>query len=135
MVILLDGSSSMGRVTIAEKAVAEHPQWRHLALEVLAEAAMPAEEESDAHLQVIRKCVDELANEGLHLMLTMPGDSPHRDLLAVALPGCLTVHLGSADDGGEYDFVIDPTVRSVNDVAAFLHTVMDEDAHSDEIEP
>jgi chloramphenicol 3-O-phosphotransferase len=137
MVILLDGSSSMGRVTIAEKAVDEHESWRHLALEVLAEAAMPAEEESEAHLQVIKKCVEELAKDDLHLILTLPADSPHRDLLAMALqPDCITVHLGSADDG-EYDFVIDPGVRSVNDVAKFLHTIMENDtgASEDEIEP
>ena len=116
----------MGRVTIAEKAVEQHSEWRHLALEVLAEAAMPAEEESDGHLQVIKKCVEELAKEDLHLILTLPGDSPHRDLLASALqPGCLTVHLGKSKDGSNYDFVIDPAVRSVNDVTKFLHTIMD----------
>jgi chloramphenicol 3-O-phosphotransferase len=125
MVILLDGSSSMGRVTIAEKAVDEHESWRHLALEVLAEAAMPQEEESDAHLQVIRKCVEELAKDDLHLILTLPAESPHRDLLATALqPNCITVHLGDNADG-EYDFVIDPSVRSVNDVTKFLHTIME----------
>lgn len=135
MVILLDGSSSMGRVTIAEKAVAEHDAWRHLALEVLAEAAMPEEEESEGHLHVIKKCVEELAKEGLHLMLTLPGDSPHRNLLAEALqPHCITVHLGEADDGGDYDVVIDPTTRSVNDVAAFLHTVMEGDDMEDDAE-
>lgn len=117
----------MGRVTIAEKAVAEHDTWRHLALEVLAEAAMPAEEESDAHLTVIKKCVEELAKENLHLILTLPGDSPHRDLLATALqPDCVTVHLGKSEDGADYDFVIDPNVRSVNDVSKFLHTIMEE---------
>ena len=96
---------------------------------------MPQEEESDAHLSVIRTCAEELAKEGMHLMLTLPGDSPHRDLLATALqPTCITVHLGGPDDGGEYDFVIDPTTRSVNDVAAFLHTVMGDDADSDALD-
>lgn len=134
----------MGRVTIAEKAVDEHESWRHLALEVLAEAAMPQEEESEGHLQVIKKCVEELEKDGLHLILTLPAESPHRDLLASALqPGCITVHLGDSDDG-EYDFVIDPSVRSVNDVAKFLHTIMDpstgsgqvnDEGFDDEIEP
>jgi chloramphenicol 3-O-phosphotransferase len=137
MVILLDGSSSMGRTTIAEKAVAEHDAWRHLALEVLAEAAMPQEEESEGHLMIIKKCVDELAKDDLHLILTLPAESPHRDLLASALqPDCITVHLGDSEDG-EYDFVIDPSIRSVNDVAKFLHTIMESDSEDsiDEIEP
>lgn len=126
MVILLDGSSSIGRNTIADKAVSEHPSWRHLALEVLAESALPEEEESEAHLQVIRKCVEELEKEHLHLILTLPAESPHRALLANALvPKCTTVHLGSQNDEG-YDFVIDASVRSVNDVVKFLHTIMDD---------
>ena len=124
----------MGRVTIAEKAVAEHKNWRHLALEVLAEAALPADVESEAHLAVIQKCVEELAKDDLHLLLTLPADSPHLQLLSSALqPSCFTVHLGDSRDG-EYDFVIDPNVRSVNDVAKFLHTVMDSKP-DDEIEP
>lgn len=124
MVILLDGSSSIGRNTIADKAVSEHPSWRHLALEVLAESALPAEQESEGHLQIIKKCVEELEKENLHLILTLPTESPHRTLLASALaPACTTVHLGAQHDTG-YDFVIDPSVRSVNDVVKFLHTMM-----------
>lgn len=124
MVILLDGSSTIGRNTIAEKAAEAHPAWRHLALEVLSEATLPQEEDSDAHLSVIRKCAEELAKEDLHLLLTLPGDSPHRALLATALkPQCITVHLGDEEDG-EYDYVIDPAVRSVKDVAALLDAIM-----------
>jgi hypothetical protein len=122
----------MGRVTIAEKAVAEHPNWRHLALEVIAEAAMPEDAEGDAHLEVIRRCAQELAKDNLHLILTLPADSPHRALLASALkPDCTTIHLGGEGEG-EYDFVIDPNVRSVNDVAKFLHTIMEDAAPSNE---
>lgn len=126
MVILLDGTSTIARNTIAEKAAETHPAWRHLALEVLSEAALPEGEESDAHLKVIRKCVEELAKEDLHLLLTLPADSPHRELLALALkPQCITIHLGDEEDG-EYDYVIDPSVRSVNDVAALLDAIMQE---------
>lgn len=69
-----------------------------------------------------------LADDNLHLILTLPADSPHRDLLAFALkPDCITVHLGEADDGNDYDFVVNPAVRSVNDVTKFLHTIMEND--------
>lgn len=126
MVILLDGSSSVGRVTIAEKAVAEHEAWRHLALEVFADASVPGGEESEGHLKVIKTCAESLAADGLHLLLTLPSDSPHRDILAEALkPDCTTVHLGSAEDG-DYDFAIDPSSSSVNDVVALLDTIMNE---------
>lgn len=127
----------MGRVTIAEKAVEVHKDWRHLALEVLAESALPEDAESEGHLIIIKQCVDALEKDGLHLILTMPADSIQRDILAEGLqPNCITVHLGSNEDG-EYDFVIDPGTRSVNDVTKFLHTIMDSDSNDsvDEIEP
>lgn len=124
MVILLDGSSSMGRAAIAEKAIEQFPSWKHLALEVI-EQTPNDEEEKDFHLQVIKRCVEELDKSNLHLVLTLPGDSVHRELLAVALkPDCITVHLGKKEDG-EYDYVIDPNVKSVNDVTKFLHTLME----------
>lgn len=131
MVILLDGTSQVARVTIAERAAAENPAWKHLALEVFEESAADIEEK-DFHLQVIKRCAEELERSGLNLLLTMPADSPHRTMLAEALqPRCITVHLGSEDDG-EFDFVIDPNTRSVNDVAAFLHALMTPETDEDE---
>lgn len=124
MVIILDGSSKTARITIAEQAIEAFPSWRHLALEVFEEAADP-EQEKDFHLQVIKKCADELAKTDLHLILTMPGDSPQHQLLAVALqPDCATVHLGTEDEGA-YDYTIDTQERSVNDVTKLLHTIME----------
>lgn len=115
----------MGRITIAEKAVEMHKAWRHLALEVLAESALSEETESEGHLVIIKQCVDALEKDDLHLILTMPADAAQREILAEGLqPNCMTVHLGSQEDG-EYDFIIDPSVRSVNDVTKFLHTIME----------
>jgi hypothetical protein len=123
MVILLDGSSRMGRITIAENAIEAHPAWKHLALEVIEEAT-PDDEEKDFHLQVIRRCAEELEKENMHLFLTMPGDEPNREPLALALkPKCITVHLGDEEDG-EYDHVIDPSSKTVNDVTKFLDAIM-----------
>lgn len=124
MVILLDGSSGIGRTTIAENAVALHPEWKHLALEVIAEAIPDDPEQKDFHLQVIKKCAVELEKDNMHLLLTMPTDAPQRDLLVLALkPNCITVHLGT-DEEKDYDYVIDPATRSVNDVTSFLDHIM-----------
>lgn len=123
MVILLDGTSQIARATIAEAATADYPAWKHLALEVFEESAAEVEE-ADFHLQVIKRCAEELERSNLHLLLTLPADSPHRKMLARTLqPGCTTVHLGT-DDDGTYDFVVDPMTTSVNDVTALLHTLM-----------
>lgn len=129
MVILLDGTSQVARVTIAEKAADENPAWKHLALEVFEESAAEIEEK-DFHLQVIKRCAEELEKSGLHLLLTMPANSPHRVMLSEALkPGCITVHLGDEEDG-DFDYVIDPATRSVNDIAAFLHAIMTPTDHA-----
>lgn len=115
----------MGRNTIAAKAVEAHPTWKHLALEVIEEAS-PQGEDADFHLQVIKRCAEELAKENMHLFLTLPSESEQYDALALALkPDCTTVHLGEETDG-EYDYVIDPASRSVNDVTALLHVIMKE---------
>lgn len=121
MVILLDGTSQIARATIAEAATIDHPTWKHLALEVFEESAAAAPE-ANFHLQVIKRCAEELERSGLHLLLTLPADSPHRGMLARTLD-CTTVHLGAEEDGS-YDFVIDPMTTSVNDVTALLHTLM-----------
>lgn len=122
MVILLDGTSQVARVTIAEQATADHPMWKHLALEVFEESASEIEEK-DFHLQVIKRCAEELARSGMHLLLTLPSDSPHRALLAKALkPNCTTVHIGEDEDDSS-DFTVDPTA-TVNDITALLHTIM-----------
>ena len=123
MVILLDGSSKLGRITIAEQAVEKHPAWKHLALEVIEEAS-PDSEEKDFHVEVVRRCAQELERDNLHLMLTLPGDSEQYELLSDGLkPNCITIHLGK-NDGRTYDYVIDPGTKSVNDVLKFLGTIM-----------
>lgn len=125
MVILLDGSSKLGRAAIAENATELHPAWKHLALEVIEQASPPGEEK-DFHVQVVRRCAEELERDKLHLLLTLPGDSEQYRLLAKGLkPDCITVHLGKKEDG-DFDYVIDASKKSVNDVVKFLGTIMGE---------
>lgn len=125
MVILLDGTSKMGRIAIAEQIVEKNPAWKHLALEVI-EGAAPPDQEEDFHAQVVKRCADELEKDNLHLVLTLPGDSDQFALLSRALkPNVITVHLGGENEG-DYDYVIDPNAKSVKDVVKFLETIMQE---------
>lgn len=125
MVILLDGTSKMGRIAIAEQLVEKNQAWKHLALEVI-EGATPPDQDKDFHAQVVKRCADELEKDNLHLILTLPGESEQFAMLSRALkPDVITVHLGK-DPAGEYDYVIDPNAKSVKDVVKFLETIMNE---------
>lgn len=123
MVILLDGTSKLGRVTIAETAIESFPAWKHLAIEVIA-GATPEEAEEDLHIQVVARCAQELSQDGLHLLLTLPSDSPdHPKLVSALEPECITVHLGNASDGN-FDHALDPHTQSMKDVVNALHAIM-----------
>jgi hypothetical protein len=125
MVILLDGTSKMGRIAIAEQLVEKNQAWKHLALEVI-EGATPPDQDEDFHAQVVKRCAEELGRDNLHLMLTLPGESEQFAMLSRALkPNVVTVHLGK-DGEGDYDYVIDPNAKSVKDVVKFLETIMQE---------
>lgn len=122
MVLLLDGASAMGRSAIAEQVIADLPSWRHLALEVIEEAAagFPTENGEPPPITVARKCAQELHEDGLHLFLTMPHSPQHIAMLRRAfLPHCITVHLGEPDTDG-YDYSFDSSVHSVKSIVEFL---------------
>ena len=124
MVILLDGLSQLSRAAIAEKAVEQKPSWQHLALEVI-EQSVENPEQWDFHLQLIKRCAEELSETGMHLILTLPGDSDHLPAIARILkPRCTTVHLGLESDGA-YDAYISPRA-TVNDAVQSLHLLMKE---------
>ena len=128
MVILLDGTSSMGRTAIAEQVVEILPAWRHLALEVIQEYTPPREgaDEHMRHIEIVRKCALELERDGLHLILSMPESAEQAYLLRTTLdpePRCITIHLGEGDEEG-YDYAFDSSISSVKEIVGFLETLI-----------
>jgi hypothetical protein len=121
MVILLDGTSAMGRTAIAESMVELLPTWKHLSLEVI-EGAMPIEsaEYKEQHIEIVRRCAEELEKDDLHLILSMPESRNHLEHLRAALaPRCIAVHIGDATEDG-YDYAFDSSISSINDIVTFL---------------
>ncbi len=111
----------MGRTAIAESIVELLPAWKHLSLEVI-ENATPGdtEDEREQHVEIIRRCAEELEKENLHLILSMPESRTHINLLQNALaPRCLAVHIGDIDEDG-YDYCFDSSISSVKDIVTFL---------------
>lgn len=123
MVILLDGASAVVRAAIASSAVEAFPTWQHLALETM-QGASGTPEERAFHLQLIRRCVEELAGEHMHLLLTLPAEArQYREIADALQPNCLTVHIGEESDG-PYDRYIDPQAK-VFEAMQLLSSVME----------
>lgn len=125
MVILLEGTSDLGRMAIAEKVSERHPQWKHLELGVIENMQPPEGEEDDErpfHLQVVKRCVEELEKAGLHLILSLPDAHEHLTLLQKGLrPNCVVIHLGDAPrDNDTYDYVFDTKSKSMKEITKFL---------------
>lgn len=124
MVILLDGTSAMGRSAIAEQISDMRPSWKHLALEVIAETSKNNPDDAAQHVEIVKRCMEELAKEDLHLILSMPESPTHLSLLREGLaPHCIAVHLGEGDEEA-YDFAFDASVTSVKDIVAFLDNLI-----------
>jgi hypothetical protein len=122
MVILLDGASQTVRATIALQATKRHPHWQHLALESMQGASGTVEERA-LHLGLIRRCAQELAEQHLHLLLTLPAETRQTVEIATALrPDVITIHLGE-EDADDYDRVL-PLSVTLPDVLAVLDTYM-----------
>ncbi len=124
MVILLDGASAMARASIAEQVSQLMPAWKHLAMEVIAETTPENEGNIVQHVELVKRCAEELGKDDLHLILSMPAAPEHLILLRTELaPYCVAVHLGEGDEDG-YDFAFDASVTSVKDIVAFLEKLI-----------
>ena len=77
------------------------------------------------HVELVKRCMEELAKDDLHLILSMPESPEHLRLLRAGLaPSCIAVHLGEGDED-QYDFSFDASVTSVKDIVAFLLSIID----------
>lgn len=124
MVILLDGTSAMGRSAIAEQVSQMMPSWKHLALEVIAETSPEKVGNAAQHVEIVKRCMEELAKDDLHLILSMPESPTHLSLLREGLaPHCIAIHLGDGDEEG-YDFAFDTSAASIKDIVTFLEKLI-----------
>jgi hypothetical protein len=131
MVILLSGNSAMGRAAIAEKVTEMQPNWKHLALEVIQEmSSEESEEKRLQHLEIVKRCVEELAKDDLHLILTMPYSREHVEMLKSGLDGSVAIHVGEGEEEG-FDYVFDGSVSSMKDIATFIQHLIGTDPENE----
>jgi hypothetical protein len=123
MVILLAGSSDLGRSAIARAVTVDRPQWRHLPLENLTEAVrlqqIDLSEDESVLARIASHCAQELFEDGFNLILSLPTTEHVPALREELQQGCLTVLLGD-DEGADADCVIDTAVQTVKDSAKII---------------
>lgn len=125
MVILLDGTSALGRSAIAESVTELLPAWKHLALEVIEESVPEGMEDMrDRHIEIVRLCALELEKDDMHLIVSMPHAHEHMQTLRNERePKCIAIHLGEGDEEG-YDYAFDASVSSVKEIVGFLQKLI-----------
>lgn len=124
MVILLAGTSDIGRSTIAHAVVSGKQDWRHLPMENLVEAValqkIDLTEDESVLAKIASHCAEELFEDGFHLVLSLSNInqmSPIRDAMESE---CLTVVLGDEGADVDADCVIDTTTHSAKESAEMI---------------
>lgn len=132
MILLFAGSTPVVRSALAEKICDASPQWRHLAIEDLADAARQEEgKEYDEEqlLAIVCQCAKTMQRDGYHLILSL-SDVTHlstliRDEIGVE---CLSLYLGipEPDMVDTFDHVIDTSSASIKDIHDFLRPLIED---------
>ena len=129
MVLLLSGATEITRGLIVDAFLANHPDWRHLALEDL----NTPEDQEDVigmgaffALLVACECAKEALKEGYDVVITCPS----ADMLPTveeSFPEELkSVYLGKKVRAlkKDYDHVIDTSRQSVDETCSVLHELV-----------
>jgi hypothetical protein len=131
MVILLAGSSRLGRSAIANRLVKEDKQWRHLPLEDLEELQplkdIEGPEREDVMLRIACQCAIELTEQGFHLIISC---DYRPSAFAVAQDelgdGVQCVHLGSTEEieGSSFPHQLDAKRATVGEAYKYLMSLL-----------
>lgn len=129
MVLLLSGGTEMARGVIVDKFLADHPDWRHLALEDLDATQDPDDIIGMGPffaLLVACECAKEALKEGFNVVITCPKAEMLETVEESFPKETLSVYLsrGVRKVKGNYDEVIDTARQSVTDTCALLHDLV-----------
>lgn len=129
MVLLLSGGTEMARGMIVDKFLAEHADWRHLALEDLDATQDPDDVIGMGAffaLLVACECAKEALKEGFNVVITCPKAEMLETVQESFPQEMLSVYLsrGARKVKGDYDHVVDTARQSVTDTCALLHDLV-----------
>lgn len=114
MIVLIEGSSDLGRALIAQHMVRAKQNWRHMAIDDLRELTvhyhMGVGDNDTILLRLACHLAKELQPDDIHLMISAPA-APHLvEILEEESAGeCRSIHLGTHDEIGDapFDCVLD----------------------------
>ena len=138
MIILLCGTSDIGRRMLAEKIVREKKDWKHLPLERVDELTREQNiggEKDDMFIRIACHCAKEMGEQGYHVVLSHPTGLEEIELMREEFgPGFIGFHLGAVDSEVTderieelFDYLIDSGRHSVNDAYTLMMQVVDEE--------
>ncbi len=131
MVILLAGSSQLGRSAIATRLVKEDKQWRHLPLEELAQmdqiGEMDIAANPDVMLRIACQCAMELQDQGFNLIISCDY-APSAAIIVQDELGqdVIPIHIGSEEEleRSEFPHRVDANKSTIGEVHTFLHSFL-----------
>jgi hypothetical protein len=127
MLLLLEGSSDIGRALIAQRIVRAEKNWRHMAMEDLRELTvhykMGVGDNDAAIVQLACHLANELRHDGIHLMISSPA-APHLAtmLMEESAGESRSIHLGNAEEveNEPFDCVVDTTKISAAEACKII---------------
>ena len=130
MILLFAGSTSAVRGALAEKICDENAEWRHLAMEGLAdsvEAVGGKEYDEEQLIAIACQCANAMQRDGYHMIVSLPDAATLLPLLRDSIEGdCLSIHLGEPEEDAVdlFDHVINTKSASIKDIYAFLEPLL-----------
>ena len=131
MIILLQGSTDLARVALAEKITKKHSTWRHLPIEGLTETdifqeAIPMEPSEDLLLMLAIHLAKEMHAKNTHVLLSYQDATPYlADMRSELGEDFLSVFLHT--DGPKpsgHDHVLPVKGESVNDLYQIVQKII-----------
>lgn len=127
MILLIAGASETARMLLAEKFLAAHADWKHLALEDLREEG---EWNDDIDIQdlfgtmVACDCATEEHENGANVLVTCPSLELMKTVVDALPDNMTTVYMGANAVGWTFDHQIDTTESSTNETYSFLESLV-----------
>jgi hypothetical protein len=131
MILLLQGSTNVGRIALAEKIVRENTTWRHLPVEGLAEVDLFAHfnknPDDEMLLNLACHLAKELHNQNMSVILSHQDATPFlEDIRGELGDDLITIHLHSEKKHPiSCDYVLDAKVKSINELYAEIAGIID----------
>lgn len=131
MFLLLTGSTEMARALIVDDFLGSHSDWRHLALEDIADTESETTDEDDIFgfqmsfmTMVACECAKEERALGNHIIITCPESDMIGSLYNEIDEPIISVYLGEETDADGFDHVIDSATQSMLEISKKIDEIV-----------